>query len=315
MDIGINPVHLLKIAGLPGDLFSTDGATLNTADYFRLWESIEIIAGAEELPLKVGQAISVETFTPPVFASLCSPNMNTALKRLAHYKKLIGPMIFHLDISDKKTDLQIECYGHEGKIPKSLGAMELVFLTQLSRIATRTKIVPLRLELPNLPKNSTPYEKFFGRRIVKGDEVRLVLSHKDATRPFLTEDAGMWQFFEKDLKKKLSDLNNKATTAQRVKSVLLEMLPSGKSTIKEASSRLAMSARTLQRHLKKESYTYQTLLNETRKELAKHYLGKSIIPPDEISYLLGYQDSNSFLRAFKGWTGLTPGQYRDPSLQ
>jgi len=88
------------------------------------------------------------------------------------------------------------------------------------------------------------------------------------------------------------------------------MLPSGQSTIEEAASRLAMSKRTLQRQLNQESSSYKEVLNLTRQALAEHYLASSVISPPEISFLLGYQDSNSFLRAFKGWTGTTPGEYR-----
>lgn len=73
---------------------------------------------------------------------------------------------------------------------------------------------------------------------------------------------------------------------------------------------LGMSYRPLQRHLSKESLSYQLVLNGTRKELAQHYLVNSDVSTSEISYLLGYQDANSFLRAFKEWTGVTPGKFR-----
>jgi AraC-like DNA-binding protein len=56
--------------------------------------------------------------------------------------------------------------------------------------------------------------------------------------------------------------------------------------------------------------SYKEILNATRQALAQHYLKCSEISPPEISFLLGYQDSNSFLRAFKSWTGITPGDYR-----
>lgn len=91
-----------------------------------------------------------------------------------------------------------------------------------------------------------------------------------------------------------------------------EELPSGQSSIDEVATRMAMSTRSLLRHLKKESASYKEILNVTRKELAQHYLVKSTISPGEISFLLGYQDSNSFIRAFKSWTGRTPGEYRRP---
>lgn len=259
----------------------------------------------------VGQAISVEAFDPPIFASLCSPDLNTALQRLAKYKPLIGPMTMDVNISRTDTHVTLDCYGYTDQIPRSLGATELVFFTQLARLSTREKVVPVVLELPQLPKNRVPYEAYFGNPIRPGKVVRIGFAAQDASRPFLTEDAAMWDFFEVGLKQRLSDLETETTTKQRVKSALLEMLPSGHSAIEEAARRLAISKRTLQRQLSQESSSYKEVLNATRQELAQHYLARSAISPPEISFLLGYQDSNSFLRAFKGWTGATPGEYRN----
>ena len=313
-DMGLNPAHVLALAGLPADLFSHSEAKLSPIDYFNLWLGLEQAAGTEELPLMIGQAISVEAFDPPIFASLCSPNLNTALMRLAKFKPLIGPMTMEVDIKQHQTCVTLECYGYTDQIPRSLGASELVFFTQLARLATREKIAPVVLELSQLPKNGEPFENYFGNPIRLGKEIRIGFTALDANRPFLTEDAAMWNFFENELKQRLSDLETGTTTKQRVKSVLLEMLPCGQSTIEETASRLAMSKRTLQRQLNQEASSYKDILNSTRQSLAQHYLARSMISPPEISFLLGYQDSNSFLRAFKSWTGTTPGEYRNESV-
>jgi AraC-like DNA-binding protein len=310
-DMGLNPAHILSLAGLPADLFSRKEAKLSPTDYFNLWLGLEQAAGTEELPLMIGKAISVEAFDPPIFASICSPNLNTALKRLAKFKPLIGPMTMKIDIQKHQTCATLDCYGYTDKIPRSLGASELIFFTQLARLATRRMITPVTLELSQLPKSGEPLENYFGNQIRPGKAIRIGFTAKDAERPFLTEDAAMWNFFETGLKQRLSDLETETTTKQRVKSALLEMLPSGHSAIEETANRLAMSKRTLQRQLNQESSSYKEVLNSTRLALAQHYLSRSVVSPPEISFLLGYQDSNSFLRAFKSWTGVTPGEYRN----
>jgi AraC-like DNA-binding protein len=313
-DMGFNPAHVLALAGLPADLFARKDTILSPTDYFNLWIGLEKIAGAEELPLMVGQAISVEAFDPPIFASLCSSDLNTALQRLAKYKPLIGPMTMEVNIDRTETSVTLDCYGYTDQIPRSLGATELVFFTQLARLATREKVVPVILELPQPPKNRAPYEAYFCNPIRPGKAIRIGFSALDAARPFLTEDAAMWDFFEAGLKQRLSDLEAETTVSERVKCALLEMLPSGHSAIEEAARRLAVSKRTLQRQLSQESSSYKEVLNSTRQALAQHYLARSAISPPEISFLLGYQDSNSFLRAFKSWTGTTPGEYRSEHL-
>ncbi|MEM4987537.1 AraC family transcriptional regulator ligand-binding domain-containing protein [Collimonas sp. H4R21] len=309
-DMGINPADVLRLAELPADLFARKDASLTPLEYFNFWQGLERAAGSEALPLKIGQVISVETFDPPIFASLCSPNLNTALQRLSQFKMLIGPLTLAVNIDAERTTATLDCYDDLRPIPRSLAASELVFFTQLARLATRQRIVPIDLSLTQLPENLTPYETYFGHPLRQSDRNQIAFSAQDAQHPFLTENAGMWSFFESGLKKRLSDLDAEATMSQRVRSALLEMLPGGQSTIEQVATRLAMTKRSLQRYLSEESTGYQDVLNATRKELARHYLARSSISPGEIAWLLGFQDGNSFNRAFKGWTGITPGEYR-----
>ncbi|MCV3264817.1 helix-turn-helix domain-containing protein [Vibrio harveyi] len=48
-----------------------------------------------------------------------------------------------------------------------------------------------------------------------------------------------------------------------------------------------------------------------RAELADHYLEKSQMSLAEISFLLGFQEVNSFIRAYSTWRGVSPGHYRE----
>ncbi|MES2819697.1 MAG: AraC family transcriptional regulator ligand-binding domain-containing protein [Pseudomonadota bacterium] len=314
LDMGLDPAQVLRLARLPVDLFARREASLTPAQYFDLWQGLEQAAGSDALPLMIGQAISVEAFDPPVFASLCSADLNGALQRLQHYKCLIGPLVLSLDIDRQRTRVTLDCYGHEGVIPRSLGAAELVFFTQLARLATRTLIVPLDVQLSRLPDDPAPYAAYFGVPIREGAVNRIAFAAPDATRPFLTEDTAMWGFFEAGLRQQVAEVQAGASMAARVRGLLLEMLPAGQSQIEDAARRLAMSARSLQRSLGAEDARYQDVLNATRRELAEHYLARSTSSPGEIAFLLGFQDGNSFHRAFKGWTGATPGQYREAQV-
>lgn len=310
-DLGIAAGDLLTLAELPADLFSRKDATLSPPEYFRLFVGLEQLVGESQLPLRLGGAISVEAFDPSLFACLCSPNLNVALTRLAEYKRLCGPLALEVFVRDTHTEVFIECYGYDRPLPRSLCAMELVFLTHLARLATRRDIVPTEAELVALPDQAQPCEEFLGCRLQRGARNRIRFSAEDAALPFLTENVSMWQFFEPELQTRLSMLETGASTRERVRSALLDMLPSGRSSIQDVSDRLAMSKRSLQRHLADEALSYQEVLDDTRANLARHYLSRSTISPGEISFLIGFQDANSFLRAFKAWTGMTPGEYRN----
>jgi AraC-like DNA-binding protein len=313
-DLGIQPANVLRRANLPGDLFGRQNALLNTKEYFRLWRGIEEEAADPTLPIRIGAAISVEAFSPPIFAALCSADLNMSLERIAQYKKLVAPMTLHVDVGDKATTLGLEWLDSTVEPPVSLVATELVFFVQLGRIATRTRICPLAVTAPNPPEPRKDYAEYFGVDVQHGPSPVISFKAKDATLPFLTANEKMWGLFEPDLRKRLSDLDASATTADRTRAALLELLPSGAASVVAVSERLGTSTRTLQRRLKLEGRSFQALLSETREELARHYLKTSNFSGAEISFLLGFEDPNSFFRAFHAWTGKTPEQVRRAML-
>ena len=309
-DLGLSPANLLRRAGLAEDLFVREHAALDTAAYFRLWRALETETADPLLPLHIGRSISVEAFDPPIFAALCSRDLETALHRIAHFKRLICPMALTWQPTATGHRLTIAWLDQSEEPPSSLVAMELVFFVQLARLATRERICPVSVQTPVRLHPAEAYTSFFGKPVSGGDHHALVFSRDDVKRPFLTADAAMWQWFEPALQKRLSALDAEATTSERVRAALLELLPSGDASVDTVAAKLGMSTRSLQRKLKVERITLQKLRNRTREELARHYLKDPALSPAEISFLLGFQDPNSFFRAFHAWTGETPSQTR-----
>jgi AraC-like DNA-binding protein len=310
LDMGYAPADVLSLARLPGDLFARSDASLSPAQFFDLWRGLEQAAGSDELALKLAQVMSVEAFDPALFACLCSSDLNTALQRLAQYKRLIGPLNMVVDIQPDQTRVTLTCYGHTEPIPRSLGVSELVFFTQLARLATRERIEPLTAFVPNLPVDVAAYKAYLGCALDASEQIQITFSAQDARRSFLTGNMAMWAAFEPGLNQRLSALETQASLRERVRAVLLEALPAGSSSIDAVATRLAVSKRSLQRQLAEESVGFQEVLSEVRHELARHYLSRTNISAGEISWLLGFQESNSFIRAFRGWTGTTPAAYR-----
>ena len=98
--------------------------------------------------------------------------------------------------------------------------------------------------------------------------------------------------------------------ADQVKGILKKLLAGQRPALQDVARELRLSARTLQRRLTAERVTFQQLLEEARRELAQHYLLHSSLELNETAYLLGYEDSNSFFRAFHHWEGTSPGEWR-----
>jgi AraC-like DNA-binding protein len=304
-DAGINSANVLRRAGLPRDLFRSGQRTITVDQCFAMWEGIAAESGDPLLPITVGKAVSMEAFDVPLFAATCSPNLKVAARRLAQHKKLIGPM--KLLVTESETEMVLEFVWPPDVTPPQLLSMtELVFWVALTRLTTRSPIRPIRVTSPTPPEDAEAYQEYLGVRIQKGAGYTVAFSAQDAQRPFLTANDRMWEFFEPELRRRLSELEAGTTVAERVHASLLELLPAGNGSMEAVAHDLAMSTRTLQRRLKGEGTTFQSILDSTRESLARHYLTESELSAGEISFLLGYEDPRSFYRAFRTWTGQTP---------
>lgn len=73
---------------------------------------------------------------------------------------------------------------------------------------------------------------------------------------------------------------------------------------------LELTPQTLKRHLKKDGYVFQKLKEDTRRDMAIHFILQKQHSIEEIAFNLGYSDASTFIRAFKKWTDLTPLAYR-----
>ena len=120
----------------------------------------------------------------------------------------------------------------------------------------------------------------------------------------------MWDFFEPELQKRLYEMERDDSFAAKVRSALTELLPAGEGTAEEVAAKLGLSKRTLQRKLLDEDTSFQKQLNSTRELLACNYIRNTDMSSEDIAFLLGYQELNSFLRAFSIWTGMSVGEYR-----
>lgn len=318
-DLRACPANVLRRAQLPGDLFARDNTNLETSQYFKLWEALE--AEAEDaktslpLPLRIVQAMSADWFDPALFCALCSADLNSALARLAKYKRLVAPMALQVHIGQQSTTLAIEWLDKTQPPPLVLVAFELLFFVQLARLATRHPVQPLDLACPISLGHGAHYEAYFGCRINQGSTLKLTFCAKDAERPFLTANHGMWTFFEPTLRKRLHDIDRQASMTERLRSVLLEAIPAGDLALKSICRKLGVSSRTLQRRLNEEGSSFQITLDQVRTSLALHYLRHSAMSGAEISFLLGFEDPSSFVRAFHVWTGTTPQAVRTSRLR
>lgn len=97
---------------------------------------------------------------------------------------------------------------------------------------------------------------------------------------------------------------------ERVRRLLAPRLAGPPPTLDEVARALALSPQTLRRRLAAEGASFAALRAELRRDAAIELLGRPDLRLSDVAAAVGFSDVSTFHRAFKGWTGMTPGDFR-----
>jgi AraC-like DNA-binding protein len=302
---------VLQLAGLPAGFFVQEKIFVTTEELFALWRAIAETSGDPAIGLKLGSEGRIERFDPAAIAALCSRSFRDAVQRMARYKQLTCPEEIRVSSADGEFTVEFAWLLAREAEPAVLVDLCLSWILGIGRRGTGTALAPLRVELVRAPKDRELIEGHFGCRAkFKSARNALVFRTGDLDRPFITHNAELLAMLGPQLDAELDARQTQLSIGDQVKVVLKRMLAGQRPTIHDVARQLGVSSRTLQRRLTENGFTFQRLLDDSRRELAHHYLAQSSLELNETAYLLGYEDANSFFRAFQHWEGTSPGQWR-----
>ena len=137
----------------------------------------------------------------------------------------------------------------------------------------------------------------------------MLIAAADLALPLPARNPVLLALHEQASRERLLMLGN-ATTSVRVSEEIMRTLRHGEPRRQDIAAALAMTGRTLQRRLQAENTSFQQLVDEARRELARKYLADSRHALGEVAHLLGFADQSNFFRACKRWFGVPPARYR-----
>ena len=108
---------------------------------------------------------------------------------------------------------------------------------------------------------------------------------------------------------------DQASVTERLRRLLRRHLDGEMPSLEEVSKSLAMTPQTLRRRLQEEGQGYQAIKDDLRRDAAIEYLGRADLALIDIANMLGFSEPSTFHRAFKKWTGVAPGEYRQSHLR
>lgn len=313
---GIPAAALLRQAKLPATLHVSDNAWVTTAQYFALWRALEELTDDPAIGLTMTVETDTSVHPPATLSAFFARDFRDGLMRLARFKRLCTPEELTLVENGREVQVVVDWVHAIGQEPDAAADVTFAAILELGRRGTGRHIVPVRVEMTRSGPLSKGHRDYFAAPVIfNAPRNVLVIDAADLERPFAGHNPELLAILTPALSNALSEIEAQSSLPEQVKIVLKRRLASGKPELSDVADALGLGERTLQRRIAEAGTSFRHLLEASRQELGRDMLASGANGTEEIAYLLGYQDTSSFYRAFREWEGVTPSQWRENHLQ
>lgn len=311
--LGVNWDEVLARAGIMATERNDRAFLVSADEYLALWAAMMDLTGQHDVSKFLGLRMASGPAIPVLFALSTAPDFATGIDRMSEFKSLFGPMRFVVSRTSSDFSVRVAPDLRRASLPGSFSSPQVIYLHAQANALARQAIRPLHVCLPLPQGERERLADVFGQVPDEGDAT-LTYARADARISFISDNPELWEATEADLKAQSMIQSKRLPLSERVRATMLEAFSVTDPTIAHVCGRLRLSRSTLQRRLAGEGVTFQSLLDDTRKELAIRYLVKSNLNNQQIAHLVGYRDTNAFQRAFRKWTGMPPQALRADRL-
>lgn len=306
--------ELCAVAGLPADRPVDTHLLVLDADYYALLEAIAALEGTDiRFHLRTSGGFRCEDFGAVGLAWKAAPTLRRSFARMDHYVRSFNTAsAFRFE--DKGDTVWWTHHRQEPERPGLYLSNEgaLATYVALCREATSPDFAPDAVWFRHDAVGSAKAaEDHFQCPVHFGSEVdALIVRAEVIDRPNRIGDESIWRFLSAQLEETVQQDSKTQPLDRTVVGHVADALSDGPPSIAEIAATLAMSPRTLQRRLAAQGCTFQDLVEKARHELSTRLLADTHYSLAEIAFLTGFSEQSAFSRAFKRWSGMTPGSYR-----
>jgi AraC-like DNA-binding protein len=307
-----DPAPLLATAGISEDDCNDANARIPMVKMQELWRLAVAATGNPAFGLLVARHFQPAALHGLGFAWLASDTLHDALGRLVKYSHLINVLPdFRLENGPDTVDLVVTVPDLGPDFVHAATDAGLAIFLRMCQITAGSAVMPVHVTLQRPePADKTAYADMFGPSIEYAAPAhRLSFDATLVNTRLATAHPELARLNDQTVIDYLARYERSNLTMQ-VRARIIEQLPDGRPSQEHIAQTLNTSLRSLQRRLKDEETNFKSLLNETQQELALQYIRDSSRTLGEIAYLLGFSEPSNFTRAFKRWTGKSPGEFR-----
>lgn len=263
--------------------------------------------------IRYAQSIDIDRLGTLALACKAAPNVGGVLQRLARYHSLLSDSVrYHLDEQENTMLLRQDVLVGSGPGLVFSPEAGLSAMFQAVDQVAAGKITPTQVTYRHVaPRDAHLFEEFFGCPVEFGaaadgihfSQVTLETENK-------LGDRALSDFLTQHLEAELQQLDVEPSLVRTTKEEIARVLSEGLPKMADVARELGLSVRSFHRRLADHGANFQTLAEETRREIALSMLRDESCALSEIAFLTGFSEQSAFNRAFKRWTNQTPASYR-----
>jgi AraC-like DNA-binding protein len=265
------------------------------------------------LGLLVGESWRLSDFGVISLLLQHQPTLRHALRELECYRHLISDSVM-VNVTDYRSVTVVELDLVTGRPNAGRQPVELAIavLLSLCRFQLGPCWMPRSVHFTHVAPGSVRiHQRMFGTQLEFSSEFGgIVLAEGELDRANPASDPHMARYAREYLD--LQSRSGKGSIAHDVRRAVQALLPRGRNSIEQVGQNLGLSPRTLQRQLEQAGETFQSLVNDVRREQAMRYLDGQAHTVSQIAALLGFAETSVFSRWFSNQFDVPPSRWKKP---
>jgi AraC-like DNA-binding protein len=310
---GADVEALMAQYGLPPQVRHAPEATMALRALWPLCEACAEAAGDPLLGFHVGTRLERGSYGLLEFSARAAADLGGALELLLRYSALLNHLVVFA-LEKQSSGRVVLTHGIPG-VPEAVGRQcneyTVGIMVALARELVGDDLMPVEVAVAHAHASALEQALRCPVRFGRGLNA-VTFAAKDLKRPVRSHDPALLQVLELQAARVAAERPKQgASFTDQVLGLIREVLPHPGSVIERVAAKLHTTSRTVQRRLTAEGASFQELLEQVRSASAQHWVREGKRPLGEVAFLLGYSDLRDFVRAYKRWTGRTPGADRE----
>jgi AraC-like DNA-binding protein len=309
---GVDPATLCAESGIDPRALTTAGGRVPLLQATELWRRAVTATNDPVLGLAAAQRVQPASAHAVSLAWFASCTLREALRRLTRFHRVINAGIsIRLLESPDRIELEIHPVVPGTIAPEAIDgfcAVTMRFCRMLLDEDYRAQLAELQRPDPGRPLD---YQRALGV-VPSFDAERnaLTLSTARLDESLPAGDPELAGHLDAIAERELAHLDDPGLTAT-IQGCVEALLPTGRPSLDMVARLVDRSTRSLQRALRQEGTSFKELVEAGQRNQAMRYIRETDYPLSAIALAVGFSDQSNFNRAFRRWTGLSPGAWRD----